>query len=76
MLRKRGITLDQYHAKCEAQDFACGICEEVTMLVVDHNHETGKTRGLLCNPCNKALGFFRDSLANLTAARDYLAQGA
>lgn len=72
-LRKYGITLDQYHAKAESQDFACGICKkDDNVLVIDHDHVTGRFRGLLCNPCNKALGFLRDSHMNIVNAAAYL----
>lgn len=41
-------------------------------LVVDHCHDSGKVRGLLCSGCNRALGYFRDSPTALRAAADYL----
>ena len=48
----------------------CGI--EKPFLVVDHDHETGKVRGLLCNRCNLATGLFEDSTINLRSAVRYL----
>lgn len=72
-LRQRGVTLDQYHARNEAQDFCCAICGFEVVLVIDHCHTTEKPRGLLCRACNGGLGFFRDSIANLQKAQVYLA---
>ena len=39
---------------------------------IDHCHDTGKVRGLLCATCNKGLGLFKDSVPNLKAAINYL----
>ena len=51
----------------------CPICEkETTKLVLDHNHNTDKFRGWLCNDCNNALGKFGDDVALLQKAIDYL----
>ena len=69
-LREKRITLDQFHAKAEAQDFLCAICQTAdvgrknssALLYIDHDHETGKMRGLLCHHCNDALGKFKDDV--------------
>jgi hypothetical protein len=50
----------------------CMICGKEEKLVVDHDHETGKVRGLLCNHCNRGLGHFRDSVQFLDLAAKYL----
>lgn len=60
-LRNRfGITLEQYDEMFENQNGVCAICGEINIdgrrLAVDHNHETGKIRGLLCTGCNTRLG--------------------
>lgn len=41
---------------------------------IDHNHETGEVRGLLCNNCNLAIGFFNDDIEKLKNAIKYLEQ--
>ena len=56
----------------------CGIAEESApkgRLSVDHCHDTGKFRGLLCSNCNTAIGLLQDDISNLTAAIEYLRQG-
>lgn len=69
--------IDDYHAMLEAQGGGCAICgckQDPTYkyFPVDHDHETGKVRGLLCSMCNKALGGFKDNLDFLQKAVDYL----
>lgn len=50
----------------------CMICGIEENLVVDHDHKTGKVRGLLCNHCNRGLGHFKDKEESLRSAIDYL----
>lgn len=52
----------------------CEICRKAFTKAPhwDHNHATGKFRGWLCGPCNKALGLFQDLPDNLLAAAEYL----
>lgn len=81
-LRKRyGITLQWYQEQLAKQDGKCAICKQaetvvikgkLIMMPVDHCHETGKTRGLLCTKCNRALGLFGDDIDRLRAAVTYL----
>jgi hypothetical protein len=60
----------------EFQNHRCGICnrefDSLDDMVVDHDHETGETRGLLCSRCNQGLGFFLDDIMFLSAAISYL----
>ena len=52
-LRKYGLTLEQYDEKLKAQKGSCAICKiPIKKPDVDHDHKTGKTRGLLCQRCN------------------------
>lgn len=72
-----GITLEEYDQLLEAQGGGCAICgaKESTRgrrLGVDHNHETKKVRGLLCNHCNSLIGFAKDDTYILQQAIDYL----
>lgn len=76
-LRNRfGITLEVFEQMSVEQNHVCKICgsKELTYknLNVDHCHETGKIRGLLCTSCNTALGLFKDNIQNLTSAIRYL----
>lgn len=50
----------------------CALCGTTENLVVDHDHETGFVRGILCHPHNVALGFFSDNIAHMAAAIEYL----
>lgn len=56
----------------EKQDGLCAICREAPATDVDHDHETGVVRGLICNPHNLAIGLFRDRTDLLLAAVQYL----
>ena len=72
-----GITLDTYNKMLKRQHHKCKICgihekHCDTALAVDHNHETGSVRALLCRHCNTGLGQFRDRQEFLLKAVDYL----
>lgn len=77
-IRRYGITGQQYVEMLEAQGGGCAICKATESnrssrrLSVDHDHLTGKVRGLLCSRCNHGLGLFRDDPGVLQVARDYL----
>ena len=75
--RRYGIGNDEYQAIFEAQRGLCAICgvhqNEISQaLSVDHCHESGKVRGLLCGKCNVGLGQFNDDIEGLEAAITYL----
>lgn len=83
--RTHGITTEQYEHMLMLQNNGCAICgkEEDTflprynrhkMLAVDHDHKTGRIRGLLCENCNRALGLFKDDEDLLLEAINYLNQ--
>ncbi len=70
-----GITMENYLALYDEQGGVCAICKKsITKkrLCVDHDHKTGKIRGLLCSYCNTGIGLFRDDLALLNSAIKYL----
>lgn len=72
--RKHGISHSEYDALISSQT-SCAICGQVEdnrRLVVDHDHATGKVRGLLCNKCNTALGLFKDDPELLSRAIEYI----
>lgn len=69
-----GLTEEDYSNLLAKQDGVCAICknESLMSLSVDHNHTTGKVRGLLCGMCNTGLGYFRDNAESLKNAALYL----
>lgn len=73
-LRNYGLTVDQYHAKVEAQDECCAICGDNLPKSpdIDHDHETMRVRGLLCGGCNSGIGYFRENPTALRSAAKYL----
>ena len=64
--------LDSIYASHAGRCDICGQEPSKRKLVLDHCHETGKLRGLLCGNCNKGLGFFKDNAAILELAIRYL----
>lgn len=78
--RTYGISLDEFNFRFEKQNGLCLICErELQMthlsgdsVVVDHCHINGHVRGLLCNECNRGLGYFKDNINSLSNAIKYL----
>ena len=76
-----GITVEQYNEKLLSQNSVCDICgnpETVSKrgklydLCVDHNHDTGQVRGLLCRNCNTAIGMLGDNSNTVLKAFNYL----
>lgn len=72
--RKLGITKEEYTNLLKLQEEVCAICgkQDSKSLACDHNHTTGKIRGLLCSNCNRGLGYLQDSSILLTRAISYL----
>lgn len=66
------MTLDDYNNLLNTFDHRCYICGSKKKLCVDHDHKTGKIRGILCNDCNLALGYLRDNKRLMLRAIDYL----
>lgn len=75
-LKQYGLTIEHYNKLLLQQNNKCAICEQNCptgkKLAVDHNHQTGKVRGLLCHHCNVGLGHFKDNIELLNSALDYL----
>lgn len=70
------MTVEQFNQMLASQNGVCKICERICptgrRLSVDHDHKTGKIRGLLCSKCNKGLGSFEDSIHNIEKSILYL----
>lgn len=74
---KYGITVEDYEQMLEEQQGVCAICRcapsgRFRRLSVDHDHKTGKVRGLLCDPCNRILGMVQDRVEHLDSFVAYL----
>jgi len=74
-----GITLEEYESLSAAQGDLCAIClrpqpewSRMQRLAVDHCHETGKVRGLLCDRCNRGIGLLGHHEERLRRAADYV----
>lgn len=67
-----GITQQDYDNILIKQKGTCAICSNITRLAVDHDHKTGKIRGILCFKHNTSLGHFNDSIEELEKAIKYL----
>jgi hypothetical protein len=78
--REYGIGISEYDRMVVAQGGVCAICGSPPKnvghgsrrLVVDHNHETGEVRGLLCGTCNSAIGLLGDDSEVIRAAARYV----
>lgn len=73
-LKKYGLSLKQYEQMLSDQNGVCAICSGKTSrrLAVDHDHQTGRVRGLLCGRCNAGLGQFKENPLMLHKAIRYL----
>ena len=80
-----GLTWEEYTKLYNSQQGKCAICNKyITIEVdksrtstacVDHNHETGEVRGILCDSCNKGIGYLKDNIMILENAIKYLNRG-
>ena len=74
--RRYGLTVKQYDNMLKRQHYGCRICgsqcQTGRRLAVDHCHKSGQIRGLLCNKCNKGLGYFNDDINRMNLAAQYL----
>jgi hypothetical protein len=77
-LRSYGISLEEYEKLVLSQHGVCAICKQPetssrkSRLSVDHDHTSGRARGLLCQRCNAGIGLFNDSKELLMAAMEYI----
>jgi hypothetical protein len=72
-----GLTLEEYDILLKSQNNVCAICGKESKkkaMCVDHDHVTGKIRGLLCDLCNTGLGAFHDNPKLVAIAAEYLIQ--
>jgi hypothetical protein len=72
ILKHYNMTLDELENMKKLQNDECLICSKQVPLKVDHDHKTGRVRGLLCDLCNRGLGYFRDNPELLVEAAEYL----
>lgn len=76
MLKKFGITTEQYDLMLKKQKGVCAICKNTCRskrnLAIDHSKKTGQVRGLLCMQCNLGIGHFGDDVALIKKAAMYL----
>ena len=74
---KYNMSIKEYNVLLEAQNNKCLLCSKSPedngkALSVDHDHQTGKIRGLLCDNCNKGIGFLKENIETLKNAIRYL----
>lgn len=83
--RNYGLSLHEFFLFMERQDWKCAICKtygfkmrdnHISGLNCDHDHKTGKVRGLLCHNCNRGLGLFQDNTTFLKSAINYLEENS
>lgn len=80
-LNRMGIDTKTFQLLCKWQQGRCGLCGQVpantqhAKLLPDHNHKTGKFRGVICGQCNRGLGLLGDTLEQIRLALAYLEHG-
>lgn len=75
LLRRYGLTEEEYDQILRNQRGHCAICRKTTDLVIDHDHTTGEVRGVLCRFHNVLIGGFQDDPKMLRRAIRYLERG-
>ena len=74
--KNQGIifTIEEYQALMDRQEGRCAVCQELSTrtLCVDHDHISGKVRGLLCHDCNTGIGKLKEDVKILSRAIQYL----
>lgn len=83
LFNRYGITVGEFDQMLAEQDGVCVVCgisgaegSRFGVLVVDHDHQTGAVRGLLCSKCNSGIGLLGDDPAVLRRAAEYVAKSA
>lgn len=76
LMKDWGLTLSEWRELFKSQDCKCAICGSTnhkgSNWHIDHNHETGMFRGILCHHCNRGMGYLQDSVDILQNAIAYL----
>lgn len=75
-LRTYGLTPSQYRRMLEVQNYACAVCGSEEPLQVDHDHDSGAVRALLCGACNRALGLLKEDPARIAGLAFYIGRFA
>ena len=71
-----GFTADQFAAMKSLQDGQCAACRQSAELHIDHCHQSGTVRELLCAPCNRALGMAKEDAGRLRSLAEYIERHA
>jgi hypothetical protein len=73
--RNYGMTVEEFNAMLLLQDSKCAVCDKtMKQPCVDHDHDTGKVRALLCHQCNTALGLLDEDPNRMIALASYISQ--
>jgi hypothetical protein len=72
-----GLSMDKYEGLLEKQENKCAVCGIDFQLLtrnphIDHNHNTGEIRGILCSNCNTALGLLKDDVVRVQKLMEYI----
>lgn len=74
MMKSYGLTVEESEALKSSSGGLCEICGVEEKLHIDHCHTNGNVRGMLCGPCNRGLGLFKDNITSLKNAIKYLGE--